>query len=391
MFSKISPVRLYSVFKRIFPQVFLTLLLTSGFFWLFIYLNGTSERLLLSLPSLDQPSSSSSDEFVVEAGLSVGEIIDDLILAGVNVDRTGLITLLEFTGTATNIRSGTYKSNPSLTTGVLFYSLGNGPLSRYNLEFVSGYRNEEIFEILDSFEDYSEEEWTMSIESVLALGSNNVLLRELMLASTTDMKSNRSDLSRPLQGYLAPGIYLIEEETTLLDILAAMLQTSLDALNANLVADAAQQGLTIHQAVTLASIVEREVFVPREMPLVASVFLNRLAQGMPMQSDATAQYALASNFESVQQYGWWKTRLQQDELTTLSPYNTFVIAGLPRGPISNPSVEALFAVIYPAKSNYLFFLTSPACDGTHSFAETYIEHLQNAELFDNSPCASSIE
>ena len=83
MFSKISPVRLYSVFKRIFPQVFLTLLLTSGFFWLFIYLNGTSERLLLSLPSLDQPSSSSSDEFVVETGLSVGEIIDDLILAGV--------------------------------------------------------------------------------------------------------------------------------------------------------------------------------------------------------------------------------------------------------------------------------------------------------------------
>jgi len=183
----------------------------------------------------------------------------------------------------------------------------------------------------------------------------------------------------------------MEEKTTLFDILSAMLRTFLHALDDNLVADAAQQGLTIQQAVTLASIVEREVFVPREMPLVASVFLNRLERGMPLQSDATAQYAIASNQDSVQEHGWWKIRLQQDELTTLSPYNTFNIDGLPPGPIANPSLEALFAVIYPAKSDHLFFLTSPACDGTHSFADTYIEHLQNANLFNNSPCASSIE
>lgn len=391
MSSEILRDRLYRMLKKLPRHLFFSLSIISIFFGLVTFLDGTSVRLLSRLSSSDEAPPRSADEFIVEPGLSVGEIIDNLISAGVPVDRAGLIALLEFTGMAANIRSGTYISNSSLTTGALFYHLGNGPISRYNLEFVSGYRNEEIFEILDSFEDFSEEDWTQAIESVLALGSNNTVMRDVLSVSRAELESSRSDLSRPLQGYLAPGIYLMEEKTTLLDILSAMLRTFLHALDDNLVADAAQQGLTIQQAVTLASIVEREVFVPREMPLVASVFLNRLERGMPLQSDATAQYAIASNQDSVQEHGWWKIRLQQDELTTLSPYNTFNIDGLPPGPIANPSLEALFAVIYPAKSDHLFFLTSPACDGTHSFADTYIEHLQNANLFNNSPCASSIE
>ena len=359
--------------------------------WLITYIDGTSERVVPRLPSFDSFPVNSSEEFTVEVGLSVGEIIDDLGLAGIYVDRAGLLALLEFTGTATSIRSGTYKSDPYLSTGALFYHLGKGPISRYNLEFVPGYRNEEIFEILESFDKFSSEDWVQSIDSLLAPEDENILIRNLLKQDNLDAEFDRREAFRVLQGYLSPGVYLIEEETTLLDILTAMLQAFLNRVTDDLVLDAAQQGLTIHQAIVLASIVEREAFLLREMPLIASVFLNRLEQGMPLQSDATAQYAVASDPASVQEHGWWKTRLQQNELTTLSPYNTFNINGLPPGPIANPSFEALLAVIHPAQSKYLFFLTSPACDGTHSFADTYTEHLQNASLFDNSPCSSSIE
>lgn len=377
--------------KILKSSLLLTIPLVAILFCLVAYINGTDERLAANLPHFNSLPANSTDEFTVETGLSVGQIIDDLVLAGIYVDKPGLITLLEFTGTAKNIRAGTYKPNPNLSTGAVFYHLSKGPISRYSLEFVPGYRNEEVFEILESFQKSSLKDWSHAIDSLLAMESKNVLVHDAIKQYNSSVEFDQSDPSRALQGYLSPGVYLIEDETTLLDILTAMLLTFLNSITDDLVVDAAQQGLTIHQAVVLASIVEREVFIPQEMPVVASVFLNRLERGMPLQSDATVQYAVASDLDSVIAHGWWKTRLQQGELMTLSPYNTFNITGLPPGPIANPSLEALLAVIYPARSNYLFFLTSPACDGTHSFADTYTEHLQNADLFNNSACAGNIE
>ena len=368
-----------------------TIALAGIIFCLVSYINGTDERLAVELTHSTTRPANSTVEFTIETGLSVGEIIDGLVLAGIYVDKPGLITLLEFTGTAKSIRSGSYESNRNLSTGAIFYHLSKGPISRYRLEFVPGYRNEEIFDILESFEKFSSEDWSVTIDSLLKMESKNVLVRDALKQYNSSVEFGRSDRSEALQGYFSPGVYLIEDETTLLDVLAAMLRTFLNSITGDLVSDAALQGLTIRQAVVLASIVEREAFIPQEMPMVASVFLNRLERGMPLQSDATVQYAIASDLASVAAHGWWKIRLQEGELMTISPYNTFNITGLPPGPIANPSLEALLAVIYPARSNHLFFLTSPACDGTHSFADTYTEHLQNADLFNNSECASNIE
>ncbi len=368
-----------------------TIVLAGIIFYLVSYINETDERIAAQLTHSTARPADSTVEFTIETGLSVGEIIDSLVLAGVYIDKPGLITLLEFTGTAKSIRSGSYESNRNLSTGALFYHLNKGPISRYSLEFVPGYRNEEIFEILERFEKFSLEDWSHTIDSLLNMESKNVLVRDALKQYNSGAKFDPSDQARALQGYFSPGVYLIEDETTLLDVLAAMLRTFLNSITDDLVGDAALQGLTIHQAVILASIVEREAFIPQEMPVVASVFLNRLERGMPLQSDATVQYAIASDLASVEAHGWWKIRLQEDELMTMSPYNTFNVTGLPPGPIANPSFEALHAVIYPARSNHLFFLTSPACDGTHSFADTYTEHLQNADIFNNSECARNIE
>ena len=127
---------------------------------------------------------------------------------------------------------------------------------------------------------------------------------------------------------------------------------------------AAQRGLTLHQVVTLASIVEKETGAPAERPLIASVFANRLARRMRLESDPTVIYGLAS-FD-----GNLRRRDLEDEA---NPYNTYRIAGLPPGPISNPGRAALHAVVEPAQSDYLYFVSRN--DGTHVFSRNYRDHL----------------
>jgi UPF0755 protein len=131
--------------------------------------------------------------------------------------------------------------------------------------------------------------------------------------------------------------------------------------------------------ITLASIVEREAVVASERPLIAAVFLNRLRAGIPLQADPTVQYAIAADPASVATYGWWKKELTLDDLKVDHPYNTYVHAGLPPGPIASPGLDAVEAVVRPASTNYLFFVSRN--DGTHVFAETLEEHERNVAQY----------
>jgi UPF0755 protein len=136
-----------------------------------------------------------------------------------------------------------------------------------------------------------------------------------------------------------------------------------------------KQGLSVFEGVTIASIVEREAVLPGEMPTIASVFLNRLRAGMPLQADPTVQYALG--YHDVQKT-WWTNPLSAQDLQIDSPYNTYLVNGLPPGPIANPGLLALQAVAQPGETEYLYFRA--ACDGSgrHNFARTYAEHQENA-------------
>jgi len=137
--------------------------------------------------------------------------------------------------------------------------------------------------------------------------------------------------------------------------------------------------LTLHEAVTLASIVEREAVRPEERPLIAGVFLNRLRLGMSLGADPTVQYALASDPASVERFGFWKQGLTTEDLQVDSAYNTYVNGGLPPGPIANPGLASLEAVAHPAQTSYLYFVARQ--DGSHVFAETLEEHLRNVEEY----------
>lgn len=141
-------------------------------------------------------------------------------------------------------------------------------------------------------------------------------------------------------------------------------------------------GRSLREVVTLASIVEREAVVPEERPTIASVFLNRLALGLPLQADPTVQYAVGSDRASVEQFGYWKEELTLADLAVLSPYNTYVNVGLPPGPIANPGLDSVLAALRPAETNFLFFVARP--DGSHAFAETLEEHRQNVCALDPS-------
>jgi UPF0755 protein len=136
-----------------------------------------------------------------------------------------------------------------------------------------------------------------------------------------------------------------------------------------------KQGLTIFEAVSVASIVERESVLSEEMPLIASVFLNRLAIGMPLEADSTVQYAIGYN---QAQETWWTNPLSAGDLQFDSPYNTYLYPGLSPGPIANPDARALRAVAFPAQTPYFFFRAVCDDSGRHDFSETFEEHLNKA-------------
>ena len=138
------------------------------------------------------------------------------------------------------------------------------------------------------------------------------------------------------------------------------------------------QGLALREAVTLASIVEREAVVAAERPIIAGIFYNRLAQEMLLQADPTVQYPLGYQPETG---SWWKSPLSLADLEMQSPYNTYVFTGLPPGPIANPGLASLEAVATPALVDYIFFVAdcNAATPGAHLFSVTYEEHVANVQ------------
>jgi UPF0755 protein len=177
-----------------------------------------------------------------------------------------------------------------------------------------------------------------------------------------------------LEGYLYPGSYTLPRETTLTGLLPQILMNFETQVTSEIRNGFDSQGLDLCQAVTLASIVQREAVLDEEMPMIASVFYNRLNSGALLASDPTVQYALGFNPE---QNTWWTNPLSLQDLKVDSPYNTYIYNGLPPGPISNPGLAALKAVAFPAQSPYYYFRS--ACDGSgrHVFSKTFEEHLSN--------------
>ena len=177
-----------------------------------------------------------------------------------------------------------------------------------------------------------------------------------------------------LEGFLSPGKYKVEKTMSIAEFLDQTLKQFDATITQKMLKNYKKNGLSLYQAVTLASIVEKEAVISEEGPIIASVFYNRLAAGMKLESDPTVQYAIGFNKKDGT---WWKNPLTANDLLTHSAYNTYQNPGLPPAPISNPGYSALYSVAFPESTNYYYFRA--ACDnsGKHLFSETFQEHLQN--------------
>jgi UPF0755 protein len=189
---------------------------------------------------------------------------------------------------------------------------------------------------------------------------------------------HRLDIPTPsVEGYLFPDTYTFPDKTTAREAVAMMVDRFEKEWKPEWSDQARAMKLTRHDIVTLASIVEREVRRDEERPVVAAVYLNRLKIGMPLMADPTVTYALGKKPGHV----------YLKDLRVKSPYNTYLRAGLPPGPIASPGAASLKASLNPAKVPYKFFVAAP--DGHHEFRRTYAEHLEAIKMIrskrDSSP------
>ena len=168
-----------------------------------------------------------------------------------------------------------------------------------------------------------------------------------------------------LEGYLFPDTYFVSEHPTPEEVIMNMLVRFNQIFNFDYRRRAEDMGMTMDQIVIIASMIEKEVVVPEERPMVSRVIHNRLAIGMPLQIDATVLYALDRHQE----------RLLYVDLQVDSPFNTYRVPGLPWGPISSPGAASIHAALHPAEGNWLFYVLVDAATGAHFFTHDYAQHL----------------
>jgi UPF0755 protein len=319
-----------------------------------------SSLILLQSKDLTQPMNPAGSKvnLTINQGESVpsiaGKLWEDGLISNPGVFRSYLL----YSGLDTSLKAGDYRLNTAMSPIEIAQAIQSSISADVTLTILPGWRAEEIANALPS-------------------SGLNITAEEFFSAVHThpDGYSFSACIADDsLEGYLLPGSYTLPRESTINDLLPQILMNFDTQVSPELRSGFSTQGLNLCQAVTLASIVQREAMVEEEMPIIASVFYNRLNSGAVLASDPTVQYVLGYN---QSQGTWWTNPLSLQDLKVDSPYNTYIYAGLPPGPISNPGLAALKAVAFPAQTPYYYFRA--ACDGSgrHLFSETFEEHLAN--------------
>jgi UPF0755 protein len=300
-------------------------------------------------------------DFTVAPGETAGAVAARLAEAGLVRDAQLLTYYLRYLGLDGQVEAGDFILRQTMTLPEVARALTDALAREVVLRITEGWRMEQIAEAL-------------RLHAALADRSDEFLL----LAGPNSPRANRYDFlddlgpGASLEGYLFPDTYLLRPDASASDILDKLLANFQARLPAGYREQVAARGLTLHQAITLASLIEREAVVPDERPLIASVIYNRLAAGQLLEIDAAAQYALGREGD------WWPKLGGLDLRTIVSPYNTYAVAGLPPGPIANPGLASILAAANPGDTQYLYYRAKCDGSGRHAFAVTYEEHLANA-------------
>ncbi|UCC80344.1 MAG: endolytic transglycosylase MltG [Candidatus Zixiibacteriota bacterium] len=281
---------------------------------------------------------------IVRRGQSLSDIAANLEKMGAISSKSKFIFYSKLLGKTTRMKTGRYAIRPDDSIADIIDIIVRGYATPFNVTIPEGYTMAEIASLLHSTID-------MDINGFKKLLSDPDLLDSLGIEAGN------------LEGYLAPSTYNFFYEEPPRSVVAKMTDNFFSSLPDSFEIKANGLGLTFHEAVTLASMVEAEAMIDSERSIIAAVYLNRLKKRWRLECDPTVIYAL----------GGLDRPLYRKDLKYDSPYNTYRYFGLPPGPISNPGIRSLEAAVSPAKTEYMFFVARG--DGSHVFTRSLREHI----------------
>jgi UPF0755 protein len=252
------------------------------------------------------------------------------------------------------VRAGEYELNPGMTPEEILSKLLNGQVLLHPLTIPEGLTITQIADVA------SQQGLTDRVE-FLRLAKDREFIKSLGIKAET------------LEGYLYPDTYKFPRAAKAREVLVAMVEQLRQVVGPDLLARMQTLKMTMHEVLTLASIIEKETGSGGEQPEISAVFHNRLKMHIPLQSDPTVIYGLPA----------FDGNLHKKDLSSPSPYNTYRVQGLPPGPIANPGIQAIRATLYPSESHSLYFVSRN--DGTHQFSATLIEHNKAVEKYQKRP------
>jgi UPF0755 protein len=285
----------------------------------------------------------------IDPGTGTQGIVSRLADAGIVRHPIALSLYLRVTGRGGNLKAGDYKFVSPISPLQAIEKIRRGEVDLERVTIPEGYNRFDIAQTL------AEKTGKASAEEFLKLMDDQTPIERI------------APTARNLEGYLFPDTYNFNSKTTPTDLIRAMVSRFDEMFTPEMTARASQVGLTVNQVVTLASIIEKEAKVPDERPHMASVFFNRLKKGMFLASDPTFIYAarLAGDYDGNPNQLKYRNRL--------SPYNTYLVSGLPPGPIASPGRASLEAVLNPDTTDDLYFVVNGTA-GRHKFSRTLAEH-----------------
>ena len=291
------------------------------------------------------------------------------------------------TGSTLNQVTDILKENNLIKNKIIFklyvrLSDNSSKLKSGKYLFNQTYSNKQIINDLSKGKVYNDgiritiPEGSTSIEIVDLLTKNNLGDKKVykkLINNPKEFKNRFKFLDDEnivsLEGFLYPSTYYFKEDESEKYILNHMLETFESKYNDKLQKRQKELNKSLYEVINLASIVEKEAVLDEDRPIIASVFYNRINIGMPLQSDATIQYIFKERKKSI----------TYNDLKIDSPYNTYKVQGLPPTPIANPGIKSIEAVLYPANTEYLYFVAT--IEGGNNYSKTYEEHIKNVEQY----------
>ncbi|UNC92587.1 endolytic transglycosylase MltG [Candidatus Contubernalis alkaliaceticus] len=290
----------------------------------------------------------------IPQGASSGNIAETLKQAGVVRNNLAFRVYAKFKGYDGRLKAGEYEFYTAMNMDEILEKLYQGDViqSYTRITLPEGFRVEQVAARLEA-QGVVEEE--VFLELLLEKQFDYWFLKDI------------TQSTYPVEGYLFPDTYYLEDDDAEEEIIHRMLRQFEGVFNDTYQQRAEELGMTVHEVVTLASIIEREARLKEERPIISGVFHNRLQRNMLLQSCATVQYAL----------GEIKPKLSTRDTEIDSPYNTYLHTGLPPGPIASPGRDAIHAALYPEETDNLYFVLRGDNSGGHYFSRTLQEHLEN--------------